>query len=126
MGSGSNRIVLDWDGTCVEEIWPGNDGDWLPGAVDSIKEMLDAGYEVMIHSTRLSKMDVDEVTPFEGHEETVRHIREKLQKAGLHEVGIWLQDWKPGAIAYIDDKAIKFSGNWEEIMKEINKIEVVR
>ena len=118
--SGNNRIVVDWDGTCVNEVWPGQ-GDWLPGAVDTLKSFLAEGWDVVIFSTRLSKKNVDEVTDFDGHEDTVLALRRKLDDAGLQEVDIWLKDWKPGAVYYIDDKAIRFEGKWYDVVKQIER-----
>ena len=38
-------IVIDWDGTLVEEVYPAQ-GWWLPGAVDALWAFVKAGYRV--------------------------------------------------------------------------------
>ena len=116
-GSGQNRIVVDWDGTCVDIKWP-EMGDWKPHAIYALRTFLKLGFEVVIHSTRFSKMDVDEVTPYELHEATVAQVRRMLDDVGLQEVEIWLRPWKPGGIVYIDDKAIEFT-TWPNVMERL-------
>lgn len=123
--SGSNRIVVDWDGTCVEDVWPAK-GDWLPeengwDARRAMREMLERGYEVVIFSTRLAPMQVDEKTPVSemGKHAEYSYIRDMLDMADLRDVRIWLEPWKPGALAYIDDKGIRFDGDWNITLTQV-------
>lgn len=113
--SGDNRIVVDWDDTCVENAWPGRATTWKFGARSSLRYLLDKGYDVVIYSTRLAPMEPDEVTPRDNTAE-YEHIRDMLTAEGLHAVRIWMQPWKPGALAYIDDKAIRYSGSWSNVL----------
>lgn len=75
----------------------------------------------MVNSTRLSKMNIDEVTPFDKAQETYDAVRSKLDEAGLQEVKIWDKDWKPGADFYVDDKAIRFDGDFGEVLDIIER-----
>lgn len=119
VGSGSERIVVDWDGTCVENAWPAM-GDWLPGARTALRQLLDTGWEVVVYTTRLAPVEVDESTP---RPETMARetllIREMLDGAGLQGVAIWNRPWKPGAVVYIDDKAIRYKGSWNSVLTKI-------
>ena len=114
--SGSNRIVVDWDGTCVEIAYPLM-GDWIPGAIEALHKLLDADLEVVIFSTRLAPVSVDEVTPLPPGKQLseIQHIRRMLDDAGLEKVSIWTLPWKPGGRAYVDDKAIPFFRDWDSI-----------
>lgn len=114
--SGGDRIVVDWDGTCVEIAYPAM-GEWIPGATEGLRKLIDAGLEVVIFSTRLAPVGTDEVTPLlPGKQESeIAHIRRMLDDADLQAVGIWTKPWKPGGRAYVDDKAIPFFRDWESI-----------
>jgi hypothetical protein len=119
--SGQNRIVLDWDGTLVESVWPRRDGEWLPNAVWAIKEFNKMGLEVVVNSTRLARYEVDEKTPYAEHEHEIHAIRDKLDSAGLHYVRLWLHDWKPGALFYVDDKSVPpFDGGWQKVVEYVS------
>ena len=54
-------FVVDWDGTCVEEVWPGM-GDWLPGAVEALRAMSAVG-KTVIYSLRCHYYEEDDFTP---------------------------------------------------------------
>jgi len=113
-------VVVDWDGTCVPSEWPGRPMKWLPGAPEAIRAFLDAGLDVRIHSTRLHKYEGDYTTLNQSREDDYRYIRRMLDHAGLYDVDVIFDDSKPGAIAYVDDKAIRFTGdNWPEIQAQI-------
>jgi hypothetical protein len=118
-GSGERRISVDWDGTCVENKWP-EMGDWLPGAREALRQLLDSGFEVVIFSTRLAPCDVDEETPRPAVQAgEIRHVRYMLNAAGLQDVDIWTKPWKVGARFYVDDKALEFSGDWKRVLVRI-------
>lgn len=118
--SGENRVVVDWDGTCVENVWP-KMGDWLPGAREALTELLRQGREVVIFSTRLAPVEFDERTdrPPGEQEAEVAAIRKMLNDAGLRRVTIWNEPWKPGGMAYIDDKAVRFDGDWPAVIARL-------
>lgn len=118
--SGQNRVVVDWDGTCVPALWPAQPG-LLPGAEEALKDFLAHGFEVVISSTRLAPYAVDELTPVPAPQwlDEYHYIRGTLDRAGLHDVDIWTHPWKPGGLYYVDDKGVKFDGDWEAVVREV-------
>ncbi len=116
----SFTFAVDWDGTCVEAVWP-EMGEWLPGAVLGLKA-LDRLGNVVIHSAR--------VAPFEYHppgreivwrDETVTAnevlaIKSMLAEIGLGHIEVWTRPYKPPALVYIDDRAIPFRGDWNRVL----------
>ena len=117
-----NRPVfcVDWDGTCVEEVWPGM-GDWLPGAVEALREMTGIG-KTVIYSLRCHLYEMDDETPRALHRvsDEVFAIRRKLDEAGLHDIDVYPPSrGKPPAEFYIDDRAVRFDGDWRATMSEV-------
>lgn len=108
-------VVVDWDGTCVPNAWPDRPTEWLPGAKEALRELLDAGFKVHIHSVRLHELDINMHEPNPSRDEDFRYVRSMLDEAGLHEVGIRWES-KPPAVAYVDDRGVHFNGtNWRAI-----------
>lgn len=125
-GKYPNRAVyvVDWDGTCVEEVWPGM-GDWLPGAVDALRELSSRG-KTVIYSLRCHRFEVDDVTLRDVGvaAEEEQAIRDKLDAAGLHDVEVYPHDrGKPPGRFYIDDRAVEFD-SWQSTLEEISLREV--
>lgn len=108
----TKTLAIDFDGVIHEyrEGWKDGMPYGLP--VDNAKEQLakiiDSGYTIVIHSTRLSM------------EPAVQRGRmiEWLNKHGF-EQGTHYHDltgMKPKAIAYIDDRGVRFT-NWLDVSK---------
>lgn len=102
-----------FDGSCYDEPFE--------GAFVTIGKLMLAGYSVFIHTTR----DSDQVikwfekwkSPFE-----VWKIPDH-EKFWNNNTTIGVTNRKLPAIAYIDDRAIKFDGNWKDILKiDFNKL----
>jgi len=120
-------FCVDWDGTCVEEAWPEN-GEWLPGAVSSLRYLSSVG-KTIIYSLRCHLYEHDEVTlrPPGAAAAEVAGIRERLDEVGLHDVEVYPHDrGKPPALYYIDDRAVRFRGDWVEVLDEIRARELTR
>jgi len=113
------RIMIDFDGV-IHKYNGWNDGKLNDEAIDGAKEAIDQlrqNFEIVIFTTRASTSD-------NGSERTDMLLDELKQ---------WLEDRsiyydmitseKLGAIAYIDDRAIRFNGNWEETLNFIKSIE---
>lgn len=125
--TGNRRVVCDWDGTLVRQAWPEQPREWMPGAVEALRTFLAAGLEVVVQSCRTAPRNPDEQTvrtPFEVQGE-IGYIRETLDSVGLQDVQIWdsrRYQWKPPAIAYIDDRGMHYDGHedaWEEIAEAV-------
>lgn len=113
-------FVVDWDGTCVEEVWPGM-GGWLPGAVEALRLLALKG-KVVIYSLRCHLYEMDDSTarPHTDVAHEVFAIRRMLDEAGLHDVLIYPPNrGKPPGKVYIDDRAVHFNGNWADALKEV-------
>lgn len=109
-----NVICVDFDGT----LYPWGDlfsyDPPLPGAVDAVLRLRDAGFRIVIFTSRLSPTWLEA----EGQSEVVQYdyIAEVLTRDGIPFDAITAE--KVPAIAYVDDKAIWFEGdNWREIAK---------
>lgn len=122
--------VVDWDATCVNEVWPGM-GDWLPpDPVTGITPQeylreLSARGKTVIWSLRLHDYEVDDVTPRPpGAVQADRELmRKMLNDAGLFAVSIYPNGrGKPPGRFYIDDRAVRFT-SWGAVLDEINERE---
>lgn len=115
-------IVIDWDGTLVENAWPGF-GEWRPGAVDALKQLVEVA-QVVIYTCRIAPVQPDGKTkrhPARVQAE-INNIRAKLDDAGLYTVIIHNQRWKPGGIAYVDDRAVRYTGrknSWAALVPKL-------
>lgn len=117
------RFAIDWDGTCVEECWPANDGAWQPGAVAALRELSKHG-QVVVHTSRIAPRQVDELTYRSAadvaHE--IESIRFRLREQGLDAVTVWTNPWKPRAVAYVDDRGVKYNGRkgaWDALVPKL-------
>ena len=106
-------VCLDFDGVIHSYIsgWQGagviNDPP-VAGIKDAIDEIRAAGYEVVIQSTRCA-------------DPTGLHAVETW----LHENGIkhdWVTAGKPLAVAYIDERAIRFDGDAAGLLEKIETL----
>jgi hypothetical protein len=118
-----HTIVLDLDGTLVENHWP-DLGDWMPGAIEEIGRLHATGkFHFKLFSARLSPY-----TPWGVPREEylvaaeLRAVRDKLDSAGLTFVDIWRLPGKPGGDVYVDDKAERYHGrpgSWKALADKL-------
>lgn len=111
------RVAVDWDGTLTEDDrWP-EVGGWLPGAVDALKCLAEVYDEVVIYSCRVADWETDEVTP-RNNEDQIELIENMLLDAEIPpNVYVWTRSYKPMAKAYIDNRGVRFNGNWAKTLQ---------
>lgn len=112
----AKTVVFDFDGVIHSYTsgWQGEDNIPDPpvqGIREALKEIHDAGYEVMVVSTRCATIG--------GH----GAIEAWLYDNGLREYIDKVCKEKPPAIAYIDDRAICFDGHPETLLKKIQNFQ---
>lgn len=114
-------FIIDWDGVCQTAVWP-EWGDWLPGAVDSLKELTTHG-QVRIFSSRLNPYkygeDGVELRSEKEVNQDVSDMRMLLNLAGLEDVVIHATPGKPSGSFYLDDRAVEFDGNWPKAVERM-------
>lgn len=113
-------VCVDFDGTLfpwgeIDDVKPP-----YPGAVDTVKALKESGYRIVIFTSRMSPTWwFAEGWPDDAYTYVVQRsiVEERL--------ALWKIPWdditseKVPAIAYIDDKAIEFRGDWKEIRKRL-------
>lgn len=99
-------IAVDFDGVLNKyKGWEGENKLSVPqSGVKYFLEELNKDYSVIIFTVR----DTDKVKEW--------LIKYELDKYVLH-----VTDMKPKAVAYIDDRAIKYNGNYGEVLKELEQ-----
>ena len=107
---------VDMDNTICEWAWP-DMGIPKEGAKESLQKLKDMGYYIRIYSCRTShevhKYPID-------RQEQVRKMEDFLDKHKIPYDEV-LNINKPLGI-FIDDSAFRFNNNWEEIVKEVEKL----
>jgi len=95
-------ICVDFDGVLAEYIgWKGPDhlGDPMPGALGFLKQLCMLNYEIVIHTTR-----------------NPSGIIAWTYKYGVGDLIHKITNRKVPAVAYIDDRAIPFLGNFSDTL----------
>lgn len=110
----SKVIICDFDDTICEWAYP-DMGEPKEGVKDALQKIKDMGYEIHILSCRTSheikKYPID-------RQEQVRAMERYLDEHEIPYDEVLNKD-KPLAHWYIDDRAIGFRNNWEDVVKEI-------
>lgn len=110
-------VAIDFDGTIVEDESP-KIGPLKKDVVSSINVLKDLGCYIIITSCRTSSLIHPSVTE--------RQVKKQIMENFLRENNIPFDEVDDGthgkvvADAYIDDRAIKFEDNWNEIVRIIN------
>lgn len=112
----AKTVVFDFDGVIHSYTsgWKGEDtvpDPPVPGIREALKEIHDAGYEVVVVSTRCATI--------KGH----GAIEAWLYDNGLREYIDKVCKEKPPAVAYIDDRTICFDGHPEALLKKIKNFQ---
>lgn len=103
--SENNTIAIDFDGVIHKYSKGWQDGSIYDEPVDGVKEALlelSKEYELVVFTARSDLKSV------------VNWIAEHLQ------LGIIVTNQKPPALAYIDDRGIRFT-NWSKTLEELKK-----
>lgn len=104
-------LAIDFDGVVHKYSWGWNDGTIYDVPIDKTKEylqkFLDDGYKVVIYSTRCFDRTVDGKFQPNQREE----MKAWLEKYEIPYTEI-SKDAKPLAHIIIDDRALRFEGNW--------------
>lgn len=112
----AKTVVFDFDGV-IHSYTSGWKGETkipdppVPGIQEALKEIHDAGYEVVVVSARcrtvLGRMAIENWLDMYGMTQEVDKVCKE----------------KPPAIAYIDDRAICFDGHPETLLKKIQNFQ---
>ena len=99
-------VIIDFDNTIAPHDENGNPKEPYPGALKALSQLRKLGMKVIIHSARYSSYLTDK-------NKEINNLKSYLYKHKVPYDGIWPEDKLIG-IAYVDDKAVPFKGNWDQ------------
>lgn len=115
-------VCVDFDATLFP--WGMLDADDPPfdGAVDALRAFKDAGYTIIIFTSRLSPTwhRAEGWDALASYAHWYKVCADRLDKWGIPWHDITAE--KVPAVAYIDDKAIEFKNDWPEIQARVLSI----
>lgn len=108
----AKTIAFDFDATIHPYTagWTGSapaDEPPIPGALETIEALVGMGYSIVVFSTRCD------------HAEGKDGTWDWLEKWGFDVLVSEVTATKPAAIAYVDDRAVPFAGDWAAVMSGI-------
>lgn len=108
----SKTIAVDFDGVlhAYSKGWQDGtiyDGP-IPGAREAMQDFLAAGFEIVIYSTRCHDRVVNGIP----QDNQVADITLWLDRHDIPFTRIWTEPGKPLAALFIDDNALRFTGDW--------------
>lgn len=114
-----SRIMIDFDGV-IHKYTGWNGGDLNTEMIPGVKEAIDKlrqKYEIVIFTTRAS-------STYNSPGETkvlVNNMKKWLLDRSIYYDKITAE--KLGAVAYVDDRGVRFNGNWEETLRFIETLD---
>ncbi len=124
-------VAVDFDGVIhsYEKGWHDGSiyGTPIPGAFEALRELMEK-YCVFIFTTRNCHQIAEWLEDKGGFKTTTDDSR--FAHPLLLDGSFWstpgillITNQKLGAIAYIDDRAIRFRGDWRETMEELHAVQ---
>ncbi len=107
MAKHKSTIAIDFDGVINKyDGWKGYEhfDKPLPGARGFLEELQKRGYEVVIHTAR-----------------NMQHVEMWFEENGMSHLIERVSNHKPPAIAYVDDRAVRFNGNYAQTLEDIKE-----
>ncbi len=116
-----NQLGLDFDGVIHKNSKGFHDGtiydEPLDDAVESVKYLNEIlGYDLVIYTCKANPK-----RPLVNGKTGIELVWEWLSKYGIKDNVKDVTYIKPNAVAYIDDKGIRFN-NWKDCIEEITRI----
>lgn len=112
-------IAIDFDGVLHRYSKGWNGGviydDPVKGSKEALQSLKEKGYTIYIYTGRTNSE-----FRHEGESDQVIAIENWLNIHQIPYDKIWL-DGKPAASIYLDDRAIRFNGNWDETLLAMNE-----
>lgn len=136
-------IAIDFDGVIHKYSGGWKDGsiydEPIEGAFEFIKQLMEDGYSVFIFSARNSRQIKKWLDKYLWHYDCMfGDYEDKFYYYGYKAeiIHFWTKFWnKPNvlgitnrklpALAYIDDRAICFKGNWKLMKSQIKKMDLI-
>jgi hypothetical protein len=108
-------VAVDFDRTLhpYTEGWKGVEpADEPPtkGAIDFLQALKMKGYEIVVHSVRAEEPG------------GIEAIQAWLDRYGLAEYIDGITATKPQAVAFVDDRAVPFEGDWLAALRGVEKL----
>jgi len=106
----AKTVCLDFDGVMnTYSGWKGEDELFEPreGLGDFLRKLQSAGFNVVVHSTRPAEK-----------------IKKWLGERGLNNLVYSVVDKKPMAVCYLDDRGIRFDGDFDAAFEAIRTFKV--
>ena len=113
------RIIIDFDNTIAKaHNYPGM-GQPMHGVREALEALREAGHTIAIHSCRMSEDVYDS-----AHKRNAQRlsIAAYLLRHSIPYDEI-INYSKPVGDVYIDDKALRFEGNWDDMVDEVKMYE---
>ena len=115
-------VIIDFDGTICDLKYP-DVGAPKRGVREALLKIKKAGFKIVIHSVRTAKYWKEKDWKEGGGTSAafqVEVIKNFMKEHNIPYHSICMDD-KPIAMFYIDDNALRFQDNWEEITEIIMK-----
>lgn len=106
MGMMGKTVAVDFDGVLNTYTgWAGEDELFEPreGAIEFLRQLW-AEYDIVIHTTR-----------------DPQRVWEWLETYWMNHLVVDVTNVKPKAIAYVDDRAVRFTGDYDAVLAEIER-----
>lgn len=110
-------IVVDFDGTLAEDKKFPDIGEPMPGAIEAMKRLKQAGFDIVIFTCRMNRTHGDRAAEMQR-----QAIQEWLDRHGVPYDRIDDgRNGKPFAHFYIDNKNLEYRGgnDWERLTSRI-------